>query len=422
MSSPSASAPPASAPSASAPSASGPPLFNPLDPAFIADPYPTYHRMRETAPVWQSPLGMWIVTRYEDAALVLRDKRFGKNYVAAVSGRYGPDILKEPAYASLARTMLVLDPPDHTRLRGLVTKAFTARRVEEMRPRIRAIVDALIDRVEPQGRMDVIADFAHRLPIIVICDMLGIPEEDRAQFFARSRVNGRMIDPVPLSPEEIAAANANTLETNAYFDSLFERRRRDPQDDLTTQLVQAEEAGDRLTPEELRANVGLLFAAGHETTANLIGNGLLALHRNPGQWQAMKADPSLIPNAMEELLRYDSSVQMTGRSTHENVELAGVAIPEGSQVVCFLGAANRDPAVFAEPDRLDITRPKITPLSFGGGIHFCLGAQLARIEAQEAFAGLVRRLPALDLPERDTPSWRRSFTLRGLTTLPAVWH
>ena len=401
---------------------SAPPMFNPLDPAFIADPYPTYRRLRETAPVWQSPLGMWIVTRYADAERVLRDRRFGKNYVAAVSGRYGPGILKEPAYASLSRTMLVLDPPDHTRLRGLVTKAFTARRVEEMRPRIRAIVDALIDRVQPRGGMDVIADFAHRLPVIVICDMLGIPEEDREQFFHRSRVNGRMIDPVPLTPEEIATANANTLETNAYFDSLFERRRRSPQDDLTTQLVQAEEAGDRLSPEELRANVGLLFAAGHETTANLIGNGLLALHRNPAQWQAMRDNPALIPNAMEELLRYDSSVQMTGRSAHETLELGGMEIPEGAQVVCFLGAANRDPAAFANPDALDITREKVAPLSFGGGIHFCLGAQLARIEAQEAFAGLIRRLPTLELPERDRPNWRRSFTLRGLATLPAAWH
>jgi cytochrome P450 len=395
--------------------------FNPLDPAFIADPYPTYHRLRAMAPVWLSPLGFWIVTRYEDAALVLRDRRFGKDYAANVTRRYGPTILDEPAYASMARMMLVLDPPDHTRLRGLVTKAFTARRVEAMRPRIAAVVDGLIDRVAGQGGMDVIADFAHRLPIIVICDMLGIPEEDREQFFHRSRVNGRMIDPVPLSREEIDAANANTEETNAYFDDLFERRRREPRDDLTTQLVQAEEAGDRLSAAELRANVALLFAAGHETTANLIGNGLLALHRNPEQWAALQAEPGLIPGAMEELLRYDSSVQMTGRTVQEDLELAGVALPKGAQVVCFLGAANRDPAVFADPDRLDVRREKVTPLSFGGGIHFCLGAQLARIEAQEAFAGLLRRLPGMELPERDAPAWRRSFTLRGLTTLPAVW-
>ncbi len=395
--------------------------FNPLDPAFIADPYPFYHRLRAAMPVWQSPLGMWIVTRHEDAAAFLKDRRYGKNYVGNITRQHGPEAMLEPARASLGRTMLVLDPPDHTRLRGLVTKAFTARRVEDMRPRIAAIVDQLIERVAARRQMDVIADFAHRLPIIVICDMLGIPEEDQGQFFERSRVNGRLIDPVPMSREELDLANRNTLETDAYFQGLFERRRREPKDDLITKLVQAEEKGDRLSTAELTANVGLLFAAGHETTANLIGNGLLALHRNPDQWAMMKADPALIPNAMEELLRYDSSVQMTGRSTVEDVELGGVAIPAGHSVVAFLGAANRDPAVYENPDRLDITRQDIRPLSFGGGIHHCLGAQLTRIEAQEAFAGLIRRLPDLELPEKDAPQWRRSFTLRGLTTLPARW-
>ncbi len=399
------------------------PAFNPLDPAFIADPYPFYHRLRQAAPVWQSPLGMWILTRHEDSAAILKDRRFGKNYVGNITRQHGPEAMLEPARASLGRTMLVLDPPDHTRLRGLVTKAFTARRVEDMRPRIAAIVDQLIDRVQAQGHMDVISDFAHRLPIIVICDMLGIPEEDHQQFFEQSRVNGRLIDPVPMTREEldIDIANANTLATNTYFEALFDRRRAEPKDDLLTKLVQAEEAGDRLTLDELTANVGLLFAAGHETTANLIGNGLLALHRNPAQWAMLQADPSLIPNAMEELLRYDSSVQMTGRSTIEDVEIAGVAIPAGHSVVTFLGAANRDPAVYENPDALDIIRRDIRPLSFGGGIHHCLGAQLTRIEAQEAFAGLLRRLPGLELPEKDTPKWRRSFTLRGLTTLPATW-
>lgn len=398
------------------------PIFNPLDPAFIADPYPVYHQLRAAAPVWQSPLGMWVTTRYEDIAQILRDRRFGKDYAGNMKRRYGEKALDEPAIASLARTMLVLDPPDHTRLRGLVTKAFTARRVEEMRPRIAAIVDQLIDRVADKGAMDVIWDFAHRLPVIVICDMLGIPEEDREQFLDQSKVNGRLIDPVPLTREEMDAANASGVAVGVYFDSLFERRRREPKDDLTTQLVQAEEAGDRLSTEELRANVGLLFAAGHETTANLIGNGLLALQRNPGQWAALKADASLIPNAVDELLRYDSSVQMTGRVALEPVEVGGVKLDKGASVVCFLGAANRDPAVYADPDKLDVRRQNIRPLSFGGGIHHCLGAQLAKIEAHEAFAGLARRLPTLRITELATPSWRRNFTLRGLTTLPATWH
>jgi len=396
--------------------------FNPFDPAFIADPYPFYHRLRAAAPVWQSPLGMWIVTRYDHAVALLKDRRFGKDYAGNITRQFGPEGMLEPARASLGRTMLVLDPPDHTRLRSLVTKAFTARRVEDMRPRIAAVVDRLIGRVASQGGMDVIADFAHRLPIIVICDMLGVPEADREQFFVRSRVNGRLIDPVPMSREELDIANANTLETNRYFEGLFALRRRAPRDDLITKLVLAEEAGDRLSSEELTANIGLLFAAGHETTANLIGNGLLALHRNPDQWAMLRDDPALIPDAVEELLRYDSSVQMTGRTTSAPVEVGGVAIPAGQSVVTFLGAANRDPAAFEEPDRLDITRKGPGAISFGGGIHFCLGAQLSRIEAQEAFAGLLRRLPGLTLPDRERPSWRRSFTLRGLTTLPARWH
>ncbi|HJQ57733.1 MAG TPA: cytochrome P450 [Vineibacter sp.] len=397
------------------------PVFNPLDPAFIADPYPTYSRLRENAPIFRLPLGMWVVSRHADVALILRDRRFGKNYEGNLVRRYGPDVMLERAFASLGRTMLVLDPPDHTRLRGLVTKAFTARRVEEMRPRIAALVDSLIDRVIDEGRMDVTMDLAHRLPVIVICDMLGIPEEERARFLDQSHVNGRIIDPVPMSREELDDANDRTRASDDYFDTLFERRRREPGDDLTTLLVQAEEAGDRLTQEELRANVSLLFAAGHETTSNLIGNGLLALHRNPDQWEALKADPSLAAGAIEELLRYDSSVQMTGRSTVEDVELGGHTISKGENIVCLLGAANRDPAMYQDADRLDIRRQNVRPLSFGGGIHHCLGAQLARLEAELAFKALVTRLPDLRLPEIDTPAWRPNFTLRGLTTLPAVW-
>jgi cytochrome P450 len=399
-----------------------PPAFNPLDPAFIADPYPFYHRLRETAPVFKTPMGFWLLTRYDDVAFGLRDRRFGKDFAGNLQRRYGRNVLDEPAVASLARTMLVLDPPDHTRLRGLVTKAFTARRVADMRPRIRMLVDRQLDRVADKGAMDVMRDLAHRLPVIVICDMLGIPEEHRAPFLAGSNVNGRILEPVPMTKEEMAQANAATLAGNLYFDQLCEFRRREPTDDLTTELVKAEEAGDRLSAEELRANIGLLFGAGHETTTNLIGNGLLALHRQPEQWERLKADPSMIPNAVEELLRFDSSVQVTGRVTNVEVEVGGVTLPAGESVVMLLGAANRDPAQYPEPDRLDIGRPNVRPMSFGGGIHHCLGAQLARLEAELVFTALVERLPTLELPEKDKPEWRRSFTLRGLNKLPAVWH
>jgi cytochrome P450 len=406
------------------PAPDGAPLeFNPLDPAFIADPYPFYRRLRETAPVFKTPMGFWLITRYDDIAFVLRDKRFGKDFIGAMERRYGgSEGMKEPAIASLSRTMLVQDPPDHTRLRGLVTKAFTARRVADMRPRIKALVDEQLDRVIDKGEMDVMRDLAHRLPVIVICDMLGVPEHHRAPFLASSNVNGRILEPVPMTRAELDQANLNTQMAGVYFNQLCDLRRREPQDDLTTELVRAEDAGDKLTAEELQANIGLLFGAGHETTTNLIGNGLLALHRQPDQWERLKADPSLIPNAVEELLRYDSSVQLSARVTMAEVEVGGVVLPAQESIVTLLGAANRDPAHYEDPDRLDVGRQNIRPLSFGGGIHHCLGAQLARLEAELVFTALVERLPGLELPEKDTPAWRRSFTLRGLTRLPAVWH
>src|SRR5471032_90181 len=397
-------------------------VFNPLDPAFIADPYPFYHRLRETAPVFKTPMGFWLLSRYDDIAASLRDRRFGKDFAGNIQRKYGADRMKEPAIANLSHTMLVVDPPDHTRLRGLVTKAFTARRVADMRSRIRRLVDQQLDRVADKGAMDVILDLAHRLPVIVICDMLGIPEEHRGAFLTGSNVGGRILDPVPMTRAELDRANLSTQMGSAYFDQLCDLRRREPQDDLTTELVRAEEAGDRLTQAELRANIGLLFGAGHETTTNLIGNGLLALHRAPEQWQCLKDDPSLIAGSVEELLRFDSSVQMTARVTNAEVGVAGVTLPAGSGVIMLLGSANRDPAHYPDPDRLDIGRQNVRPMSFGGGIHHCLGAQLARLEAELVFTALIERLPTLELPERDRPDWRRNFTLRGLNKLPAVWH
>jgi cytochrome P450 len=292
-----------------------------------------------------------------------------------------------------------------------------------MRPRIQQIVDETLDRIIPQGKMDLIEDFAFRLPVTIICDMLGIPEEHREAFYTRARVGGRILDPVPLSPEEIKEANAGSVMSAMYFQQLFELRRKNPGDDLTTQLVQAEEDGNKLSNEELTANIILLFGAGHETTVNLIGNGLLALHRNPDQLALLKAKPELITTAIEEFLRYDSSVQMTGRVALEDIEdLGGKRIPKGETVLCLLGSANHDPAVYPDhPERLDITRPNVRPLSFGGGIHFCLGAQLARIEAEIAMSTLLRRIPDLRLDDAVNPEWRPTFVLRGVKRLPASW-
>src|SRR3954451_11229923 len=399
------------------------PLFNPLSPEFIRDPYPHYERLRTTDPMHLTPFGAFVASRHAEASLVLRDRRFGKDFVERTSRRYGPKILEEPVFRSMSHWMLQQDPPDHARLRGLVVKAFTARRVEDMRPRIQQVVDQTLDAVADRGHMDLIADFAYRLPITIICDMLGIPEEHREIFHERSGAGGRLLDPVPLSPAEIAEGNAGFMMSQLYFQQLFDLRRKNPGDDLTTQLVQAEQDGSKLSNEELTANIILLFGAGHETTVNLIGNGLLALHRNPDQLALLKARPELTTNAIEEFLRYDSSVQLTGRVALEDIDdLGGKKIPKGESVLCLLGSANRDPAVYPDrPERLDITRPKIRPLSFGGGIHLCLGAQLARIEAEVAISTLLRRLPELRLDDAENAEWRPTFVLRGLKRLPASW-
>ncbi|MDD1534954.1 cytochrome P450 [Bradyrhizobium sp. WBOS4] len=403
--------------------AGGAPLFNPLSPDFIRDPYPHYDRLRTLDPIHVTPFGQFVASRHADVSLVMRDKRFGKDFVERSKRRYSDKIMDEPVFRSMSHWMLQADPPDHTRLRGLVVKAFTARRVEDMRPRIQEIVDQAIDAVIDRGHMDLIEDFAFRLPITIICDMLGIPEEHREVFYNSSRDGGRLLDPVPLTPEEIKKGNEGNLLAQMYFQQLFELRRKNPADDLITQLVQAEEDGNKLSNEELTANIILLFGAGHETTVNLIGNGLLALHRNPDQLALLKARSELMEGAIEEFLRYDSSVQMTGRVALEEIEdLGGKRIPRGETVLCLLGSANRDPAVYPDrPDRLDVTRQNVKPLSFGGGIHFCLGAQLARIEAEIAIATLLRRLPDLRIDDVENPEWRPTFVLRGLKRLPASW-
>jgi len=392
-----------------------------FSPEFIADPYPVYARLRERQPVFKTPFGFWLASRHEEVSQVVRDRRFGKDFARQQTAKYGEDFLKLPAVRSLSRMMLVLDPPDHTRLRGLVNKAFTTPRIEALRDRVQILANALVDEVEGRGRMDVIADFAHKLPVQVICDMLGIPESDRAEFLQGRNVSGRLIDPTPMSDEEMAEANARTLRSEAFFQKLFELRRNHPADDLTTSLVEAEEAGDRLTEQELASNVSLLFGAGHETTTNLIGNGLLALQRNPGEWERLKRGEIVWPDAIEELLRFDSSVQLTSRTVKTDVELGGMKIPRGDVVIALLGSANRDPRAYSEPDRLDLGRRGLRCMSFGGGIHICLGARLARLEGEVAFQTLVQRLPDLELDDVEQARWRQTYTLRGLDSLPAHW-
>src|SRR5262245_11426681 len=393
---------------------SEPVAFNPMLPEVIANPSPTYHRLRQEDPVHLSPLGIWALSRYDDAAMMLRDPRFGRRgFQQILESRFG--------HQGLGQSMLFQDPPDHTRLRTLVNKAFTPRVIDGMRGHIQQVVDGLLDKVQAAGRMDVVADLAYPLPVIVICEMVGVPAEDREKFRDWSYAIARSLDAIAVPNEELARrANEAQDALTAYFARLIEERRRAPRPDLLSALIAAEEAGDRLTTQELFATGILLFIAGHETTVNLIGNGTLALLRNPEQMQRLRAEPGLIAGAVEELLRYDSPVQRTGRLLYEDVTINGKTIPKGSIAVALIGAANRDPAHFPDPDRLDIARTDNRHLAFGWGIHFCLGAPLARLEGQIAFGTLLRRLPRLALAAEQV-EYRETSTLRGLRALPVTF-
>ena len=392
--------------------------FNPMDPEFLADPYPTYHRLRIEDPVHQSPLGFWVLTRYEDVVAALRDPRLAKEAIAAfVAARFGVDVPP-----GIGLSMLDRDPPDHTRLRSLVSKAFTPRVVEGLRPHIQEIVDGLLARVEAAGSMDLIEEFAYPLPVIVICEMLGVPVEDHERFKGWSLDIARGLDAIMLPPDsEVARSSMTSRRALAnYFRELIAKRRASPRGDLLSALIAAEEAGDKLSEDELLSTCVLLLIAGHETTVNLIGNGTLALLRNPGELQRLRENPGLIGTAVEELLRYDGPVQRTARIPSSEVTIGGRTIAKGEMVMPFIGAADRDPAQFPDPDRLDITRADNRHIAFGWGIHFCLGAPLARVEGQIAINTLVQRLPKLALAT-DRPEHRESLTLRGLKSLPVTF-
>jgi cytochrome P450 len=390
-------------------------LFDPLRPEFHADPYPFYRRLREEDPVHQSPLGFWVLTRYDDCVTALRDPRFGRNgFAELLSAAYGDGV--EPG--TLPRSMLFRDPPDHTRLRALVSKAFTPRVIEQMRGHIQDIVDGLLARVQAAGAMDVIADLAYPLPVTVICEMLGVPLADHESIRGWSADIARSLDAIGL-PGDAEIVERGRIARRAlgdYFRRLVPGRRVEPRNDLLTGLIAAEEQGDKLSEGEVIAMCILLFIAGHETTVNLIGNGVRALLQHPEQLAKVRQDPALVPGGVEELLRYDSPVQRTARITNAEVELGGRALPAGAMVVAAIGAANRDPAVFADPDRLDVTRRDVRHISFGSGIHFCLGAPLARVEGQIALGTLLQRAPRLALAETAS-EWRESSVLRGLKRL-----
>jgi cytochrome P450 len=399
-------------------------ILDPFAPENIRDPFPVYRRIRESGRVLHRPdWDEYVLSHYDDIEGVLRDTRWSSNPVHL---RARPNVSMEDFRVlfaeSNARVLLFLDPPDHTRLRRLVSKAFTPRVVEQLRPRVQQLVDGLLDDVEASGsgQLEVIGQLAYPLPVIVICQLLGVPVEDRDQFQGWSSDASRLLD----GDIDEATANRGIVAAMSfinYFNGLFEERRREPRDDLLSGLLAAEEEGDVLSEEELRSIVLLLFIAGHETTMNLIGNGLLALLRNRDQLDLLREDPTLAPSAVEELLRYDGPVHATARIATEDLEIAGVELEAGSQVICFLAAANRDPARFEDPDRLDIRRADNHHLTFSHGIHYCLGAALARVEGQVVLGTLARRYPHLALVT-DEPEYRDHKVLRGLRELHVALH
>ena len=386
----------------------------------LADPYTIYHRLREKHPVIRVPqIDAWVVTSYDAVATGLRSPMFSSDRYPRVRQRLAEKGLDHLA-TDRVRSLIHRDPPDHTRLRGLVNKAFTPKTVAALEGRIQTIVDELLDDVVGGG-MDIVQSLAYPLPVIVIAEMLGIPAEDRGRFKTWSDeisiVFGGDLAAIPEAMIRQAAKAREELVT--YLVDAVSKRRATPRDDLLTAMIRAEEDGGRMSEDELYSTAVLLLIAGNETTTNLIGNGLYALLKHPDQHARVWADPSLIPNAIEEMLRYDSPVQLTSRLAKSNMEIEGTKIPAGDWVFFILGSANRDPAQFPDPDRFDLDRTNTKHVSFGAGSHFCLGAPLARLEALVAFRSLGKRFPKLQL-DAEKPEYRNNFNLRGLKSLKVM--
>ena len=396
------------------------------DPAARLDPYPTYARLRALGPVLPTSLGGFVLTRHAEANTVLRDPRFSSNARHQLGYEQFVELAQQIGLGDLqdlfTRVMLFADPPDHTRLRRIVSKAFTPRAVEDMRPRIVGIVDRMLDGMAEAmaaGGSDIVEGLAFPLPVTVISDMLGVPEEDHAMLRAWTADAVKALDPSDDFSVFIPAAES-IRAMRAYFDELVAKRQRSLGDDLLSGLIAAEDEGDRLSHEELLDTAVLLFGAGHETTVNLISGGALNLLRHPDEVARLRAEPGLITSAVEELLRFGPPVQLTARTATTDTELAGYPIARGTEVVLLIGGVNRDPDVFPDPDRLDLGRQDNRHLAFGFGIHHCLGAPLARIEGQEALGRLVQRFPSLALADPDVVEWKTTSTIRGPQRLPLV--
>ena len=386
----------------------------------LADPYPFYHRLRTEDPVhFSDTLQTWVLTTYDDVAAATGDARLSSDrmqfYLNPIPAESRPKLTSLCEYMS--RWMSMKDPPDHTRLRGLVNKAFTSRSVEEMIPRVREISRNLIVDFGEGGRVDLIGQFAYPLPTTVICEMLGIPSDEQTQFRQWSNDIVAFSAGSGLLLEDVAAgAQKSQLALVEYCRRIIDQHRRQPQDDLISRLISVEQEGTQLNELELYAMCVQLFVAGHETTTNLVGNGMLALLRHPQDLQQLRAHPELIESAVEEFLRYDSPVQRSGRIVVEDMEIHGKRLMEGQSLMLMYGAANRDPVQFADPDRLDLGRQPNRHMAFGRGPHFCVGAPLARLEAQVAFETILSMLPEIRLTNGEL-MWRPSMAMRGLESL-----
>ena len=389
--------------------------YNPLAARTAQDPYPDYARLRTRSPVHRSRLmRAWVFSRYADVDAILRDHhRFSNDPIERDPTIRQPASLPGPEDSS----MLFLDPPDHTRLRALVNKAFTRRAIHALEPHVRRLMEALLDDVDPAG-FDLIEAVAEPLPVTVIAEMLGVPPEDRARFRGWSNQRARIVDPT-MTPRERELAGRAGRSLDEYFLPIIRERRAAPANDIISALVQAEEQGDVLTENEMLDMLRLLLVAGNETTTNLIGNGMLALLRHPDELARLREDPGLIPTAVEELLRFDSPVQMDFRGALADCEVNGFAVRKRNNIVLLLGSANRDPDAFSDPDRLDVGRRDSNHISFGRGIHHCLGAALARLEGRIALEVLLERFSSIRLLD-ERPVFRNAIVLRGLESLPVA--
>jgi cytochrome P450 len=392
-------------------------LYHLLDPEVLANPYPLFHRLRTEDPVhWDAFLHTWVVTRYVDVLEVLHTFSADRTHTPEKLQSMGLSQMG-PIAQLMVKQMLFMDPPAHTRLRSLASQAFSPGRVAVLRSHIREIVNLLLDGVQSKGQMDIIADLAEPLPGIVTAEMLGVPSSDRLQLKTWSADFAEMLGNFQHNPEHAPRMVRTVHDMTSYFRDTIRRQKDLPQEGLVHSLMTAEVNGDRLTEEEVVANSIVTMVGGQETTTNLIGNGVLTLLRNPGEIKRLQQDPALIPTAVEEMLRYESPSQHTGRIAPQDIELGGRTIRKGQAVMAVMAAANRDPERFPDPDRFDVARTDNRHLAFGYAAHFCFGAALARVEGQEVFEAVIRRLPDMEL-QPGPLTWRNNLGLRGLNTLP----